>query len=517
MPTSKLVTGGVLKAKLNQEFLTHTVPEITPNTVVLGVCGIPPEDASPLEDGWFFSDFFAFNYLLKGLGRQTWLSSVGPRDLLTEHGEYLHGNPFCDRKVVLDETIIEELSPVLVLRTSNLRQGFLHILSSECEFARLSNRPVLVFLFGHGHYQTKGVFLGTSDAKVTIPDFVQAIGENVAVTVISTACFSGGWAVHPLLNITASTAAGPEKFSESWPPSGSVGRTCGSIYATALIQSLSECSTTKDKCAEIETYNEFARTVRETLVTRVDRLGAEHDISFCAQDDNWEAPWSQRTGIPLEDFKGRWAKLPARPSTMEPSLCNRDPLATTPSTPTLSWRLGRLGGRFGGTERSQKRFVQQLARDHLSTCPGTWTVGHGPKVGGMLRQFIAGTKYTSAEILTILEYRHYMIDLVNRLCADWKIPLPDGKKCFEFFEKEWSARIRSDTPDVLEKFVKVTKLIDKVALFPSATKEQGFTFYQARNYLAAALVVFSMEECERVVSEMKQGMYLSYMQHVISF
>ncbi|KAN0073909.1 hypothetical protein V8E54_007846 [Elaphomyces granulatus] len=130
-----------------------------------------------------------------------------------------------------------------------------------------TSRPVLVFLFGHGHELTKGVFLGTSDAKVTIPDFVQAIGENVAVTV-------------------SSTAAGPDKLSESWPPSGSVGRNCGSIYTTALIQSLSECSTAEDRGEEIETYNEFARTVQETLVTRVDRLGGEHEISFCAQDDN---------------------------------------------------------------------------------------------------------------------------------------------------------------------------------------------------------------------------------------
>jgi hypothetical protein len=268
---------------------------------------------------------------------------------------------FCDRKVVLDETIIEGLSPILVLQTSGLRQGFLHILSSECEFARLSNRPVLVFLFGHGHQQTKGVFLGTSDAKVTIPDLVQAIGENVAVTVISTACFSGGWAVHPLLNITASTAAGPEKFSESWPPSGSVGRTCGSIYATGLIQSSSECSTAEDKGAEIETYNEFARTVRETLVTRVDRLGAEHDISFCAQDDNWEAPWSQRTGIPLEDFKARWAKLPTRPSTME------HPCVTEiPSQPPPQPRAARrLAGDSGGSADASG--VPNVRRKDLSS------------------------------------------------------------------------------------------------------------------------------------------------------
>jgi hypothetical protein len=39
--------------------------------------------------------------------------------------------------------------------------------------------------------------------------------------------------VHPFLNITA---------IESWVASGSVGRHCGSIYASTLIQTLMDCS-----------------------------------------------------------------------------------------------------------------------------------------------------------------------------------------------------------------------------------------------------------------------------------
>ena len=62
------------------------------------------------------------------------------------------------------------------------------------------------------------------------------------MTPISTACFSGGWSVHPYLkaSTTTTTAAGPEVESESWGASDSIGRYCGSIYATALIQSLSD-------------------------------------------------------------------------------------------------------------------------------------------------------------------------------------------------------------------------------------------------------------------------------------
>jgi hypothetical protein len=146
-------------------------------------------------------------------------------------------------------------------------------------------------------------------------------------------------------------------------------------------------------------------------VTRVDRLGYEHGIPFCAQNDEWEMSWCGRTGEPLRDFKERWARLPTRPSSMASSFTNRDPvMAISLNTPigASSWpslQTGRLGGLFGGTECSQRRFVKALARDYLSTCPGTWTVGYGPKLHGMLLQFIDNKRYTTAEIFPILEYR----------------------------------------------------------------------------------------------------------------
>ena len=49
--------------------------------------------------GWFLSDFHAFNYLLRKLGsEQHWLTSVAPKEALEVHGEYLHGNPYENRK-----------------------------------------------------------------------------------------------------------------------------------------------------------------------------------------------------------------------------------------------------------------------------------------------------------------------------------------------------------------------------------------------------------------------------------
>jgi hypothetical protein len=119
------------------------------------------------------------------------MSCADPQDLLVEYGEYLHGNPYCDRKVVLSESLLGELSSVLVFQNTSLHRGFLQMLTGECNFARSNGLSVLVFLFGHGHESTHGVFLGTSDSKLTISDFLDAIGDNIAVTVVSTACFSG--------------------------------------------------------------------------------------------------------------------------------------------------------------------------------------------------------------------------------------------------------------------------------------------------------------------------------------
>jgi hypothetical protein len=68
-----------------------------------------------------------------------------------------------------------------------------------------------VFIFGHGRATNHAVNLGNDDQWLEMKSFREAIGENVAVTVISTACFSGGWSVNPQLNITTSTRQAQRK------------------------------------------------------------------------------------------------------------------------------------------------------------------------------------------------------------------------------------------------------------------------------------------------------------------
>ncbi|KAN0070105.1 hypothetical protein V8E54_011686 [Elaphomyces granulatus] len=72
-----------------------------------------------------------------------------------------------------------------------------------------------------------------------------------------------------------------------------------------------ECQNAQDETETVEkmtaedkqkTYAAFTDAVYDTLVNRVDRLGTDHDIQFSCQNDDWEAAWGPRTGIPLIGF-----------------------------------------------------------------------------------------------------------------------------------------------------------------------------------------------------------------------
>ena len=148
--TSPPAPGAIFKYAPKSSLVTHTVPDIREDSIILGVCGISDIDnADPEVDGWFFSDFFAFNYLLRGLGAtQVWLTAIDPLDLVQRYQEYLHGNPFLDRKVVLNRDLLErdEIGDITVTTSSELLNVFLHTLRGKCDQARAKGQPVIFCL-----------------------------------------------------------------------------------------------------------------------------------------------------------------------------------------------------------------------------------------------------------------------------------------------------------------------------------------------------------------------------------
>lgn len=121
------------------------------------------------SDGWFLSDFYAFNNLLEGMGHpgdkdwdvpgQVWLTATVRTHLLLVHQiitsttytvydevgtrwpdqEYLlHGNPYQTRRVVLSEPLLNsnEYTPVTIVKTSNMIDKFLNAVQKPTELAK---------------------------------------------------------------------------------------------------------------------------------------------------------------------------------------------------------------------------------------------------------------------------------------------------------------------------------------------------------------------------------------------
>lgn len=74
-----LVERGHIRDKFRSPlmFNSTTPPVVYSNTIIVAATHPTVSNGSPADDGWFLSDFYAFNYLLKDLGSsQTWLTAA---------------------------------------------------------------------------------------------------------------------------------------------------------------------------------------------------------------------------------------------------------------------------------------------------------------------------------------------------------------------------------------------------------------------------------------------------------
>ncbi|EFQ98153.1 hypothetical protein MGYG_01189 [Nannizzia gypsea CBS 118893] len=506
------------QTKKVSSFLTNSPPDITPNTRILAVCGVsdyPENAASPEDDGWFYSDFFTFHTLLYGQGAaQKWCCSDDPSLLLQKYGKYLHRNPDTERRVVLSKSLIQiELQDVRVFSAPDLLQNVLELLREEATLAVQQNTPLILFLFGHGAETTKSVEIGVANNELSVSTVHSVVGDEVDLTVISTACYSGGWVVTSLLNATVLSAAGPGDESESWPKSHSLSRACGSIYASTLAKSLADTSSHELQHPQPEspsppssgqdtpttlndqqsmTFSEFARTIHTLLLTGVDRLGYHHSISFSARDDDWESHWRKRTGFPLADLKAKWESLElvqpqvsssssSSSSSSPSSPLNRDP-CTDLDIQTDNISLYKLRGRYGSIS-SYTGQLRRLAISYLASYPGRDSLAPNSSFHQKCRDLISKQKKFNLSTLETIEstlrYRMSLSFLANQLVSGSGLPLPQGKLC-----EEWDP-IKKGEYEYEERNAINERLYP---LFPPPLPGQGRGWNKPRWYIVAALM-----------------------------
>ena len=306
----------------------HCPPVVTLDTIIIAVCG--PNDyrdnASPQKDGWFFSDFYLFHHLFRGTAqKQYWMTCVDPGILVKKYSKFAHGDPKkADRRIVLDVSFKDEVADVKVFKPEDLLERFASYISEASKEVIGTNRPILILMFAHGIEKTFCLTIGGAGeykkcTKLSRDTFRQALlrhNPNPNVAVLTTMCYGGGWAQSTFLKITTMAGTSAEEELLSWPKSESIGRYCGSRYATGVAEALirteiKELDLTSDEGEEVQqspTYTALVDTIHHILTKEVDVRESNY-MSFSAKDDMWAMEWRERTGFPLSEYQKKWEAL----------------------------------------------------------------------------------------------------------------------------------------------------------------------------------------------------------------
>ncbi|KAL8916043.1 MAG: hypothetical protein Q9208_008728 [Pyrenodesmia sp. 3 TL-2023] len=542
--------GGVLRDPTNtnvtfETFSTHTPPDIPSNTRILAVCGIEQEKAMPELDGWFLSDFMAFWHVLHGFTKyQSWYHCLDLDLLVQQHGRYLYGNPYKQRKVVLDSSVLQETRTaqhgLKRFAATELYSNFARKLKEECKAAQAGGENVLVLVLAHGDQDSVGFFLGATKKAFKKAAFSYAMkGLTTQVTLITTQCYGGGWTCMPALNLSTWAYAAKDVRSASWRKSGSCGRACGSMYTTAIIEqltldpatgrSLFDVYDSEDEGAppklltpvQEESYTQLCGSIYECLLKNVDRRGMMHGLSFSAQDDAWSICWTRRTGIPLAAYKKRWDDLEDWEAdvTLHPGdPLNRDPNVTAeqeaeyvqlealavgkgkgkgkyPSN--LGANLGSLqaegsmsrkrktSGLYGGTLDGLIETVKVLGAEYLKSNPGNEDTADDGPLHGEISWLLANKKANEEMVewvLRSIQFRMEQQAAADRYLALMEVPSPQGQSCLDFDERPVREKVGRD------KYTALRGLINDRAdvLFPPPDEHHGHRFSKGRAYLVAA-------------------------------
>ncbi|KAI4120260.1 MAG: hypothetical protein LQ338_007149 [Usnochroma carphineum] len=520
-------------------FNIHTPPDITSNTRIIACLGLNQDTIKPNHDGWFLSDFMAFWHIFNGLTKhQTWLHCLNLDAVVQAHTRYLHGNPYKQRKVVLDGKILQETK-----KTNHSLQGvselrlcsrFKAAVKEQCKAAEKAGEDVLVLLFGHGDSETRGISLGSTKMAFKKSQIQFAMkGIKTKVTLVTTQCYGGGWTCSPAINFSALTAAGKDTVSRSWRRTASTGRACGSTFATAIIQKLTQHPVTNKSLVDVEedeesddppieptkeqqeSYTQFCGSFYESLLRDIDRRGITHGMTFLAEDDAWSMCWSERTGIPLAAYKQRWERLqdwgpdvqlhPGGPFNRDPNVSDEvreeyrrlDALDKQKYGDANTFRpndyvgstLGKrkTTGLYGGSVPGLIATVKALGADYVASDAGNEdTAKDGPLHSAI--QWITDDKETSVDeiewALRCIQYRMGQQANADRYLKIMELAQPMGKPCCDF---DASLVLKTMQRD---KYCELLRLVftKEEIIFPRpiSFERQGHPFYKGHHYLIAA-------------------------------
>ncbi|KAI4193030.1 MAG: hypothetical protein LQ350_008494, partial [Teloschistes chrysophthalmus] len=381
---------------------------------------------------------------------------------------------------------------------TEILQQFRQTVFTECKEAHENKSNVLVLIFGHGDLAKNGIEIGVQSQNTLrlmkmIKDLESYLDSDARITILSTACFSGGWFVIPDLRPIASTImAAAKDTSRSWNYSYFFGRGSGSMFATAVIDkltSLEDGQTLHDVAQEEEIppdaqvelqeelYGELCSTIYEILLKGIDGRGLEHGITFplITEDDDWSSLFSQRVGIPIADLQNRWLALP---------LFRQDDSMPPGPSEAEDGVLGkpRFSGLYGGEPTGLIRQVCVVGRQYLQSYRGFDDTGDDGSLHNLIRRIISGQEIDEAEpAWAAIQYRMELMSTADYYLTYLQIPPPDDLQCCDF-----------DTTGLITKMgegklYKIKRMVwdEHPMLFPGPIRdERGRPFRKGLEYLA---------------------------------
>ena len=294
------------------------------------------------------------------------------------------------------------------------------------------------------------------------------------------------------------TAASPETLSEAWAQTNSLGRSCGSLYVSAVVKALESQESSLDEdhgAVQLDTQG-FSDAITFQLLNTVDpRFGHQHDHRFEVQSGRWTDPYTATTGMPRRSYSERLSSLRTIPArSFEHIRSDRSQTeeqvktweALHPDAPTAIIAASN----YGGSMMAVKKALRKQAIQYLKTNPGRDSLSSNIRDHGLIKDCITKPPLVNDEdwddLFDLLRYRTSAISVAEKILHSMGI---SGPPADSIDMGEW----RSKHLDLAAKTLVYHQLVLEYNLIPLHPCRRT-RYIKAVQYIAAMCVMSGLAE-----------------------
>lgn len=483
-------------------FTTHTIPDISPDAGIVGLCAVPKERAGRNDLGWHIANFLAFKALFCGETHpraQTWLSQCDiARIVEASPDDYAHGK---DGRLVdgaaqpstyLDQegkTCYRKDEIKVVQNGQDLMAEFTSALTAKHQVAKAKGVPLVIIACGLTNAE-QDIYFGKVDAtyRITTEKLRQLLGPDADVILITPAMFSAGWTINPFLcrspvghvrgddlDFLARQVGGafalkisthflgwkcPLLDYERLSPADRVG-----IYPGP------EIPTKKQH----EHFKALKQKIQSVLIGGLSPIHGDHSFYFNSENDDWEQLVGPRKYKPLSHYEKKWSGLKTRTGAA-----------------INEGIFHFLGNAFGGNAKSQANHIKHLIQEAFESCPGAWR-GYGVRdTYKKLLEKANPSEMELHEVFNAMEHRTALTVLADLTVEYLDFQQPSQVRCRDWDEHAWKKELaKAELKEECDIYGTIVDLFPHVNL-PPENRRNRFSIIQRRletpaQYLAAAL------------------------------